>query len=347
MRRPRPTDDWQKVKRFLPKVSLERWAHLERLGPQFVWVIRHVYGPIPTSQEHLARCADCSSSQIQRFREQALHILGYKGPISDREAYRTKYLEKELELRAKLYYLRTHAQLGSGDREIIDLALIHGAFPREIERQSDWKEADIKCAFRRLTRPEQFKKIELGGRVRITALREVAKSNVNAKAELEIRLLEALRDGTSFLALEEEWGTTHSNLESIVIEVRNELSHCPESREGFARLLARSEAMEGAPTARINWLNSMLLPSYRRFRKANRPFSVRELEYLRLRGRGKPIKYAAQRAMGLSLPRGSVIDRAFLGCIPEPKLEFPAELPQPPFTTAQKEFAKKLGCVPV
>ena len=47
-----------------------------------------------------------------------------------------------------------------------------------------------------------------------------AVANGNPKAALERRVLEALRGQTTFIRLGEEWGTSHSNLETVMVEVR-------------------------------------------------------------------------------------------------------------------------------
>lgn len=343
MGRPRPPKNKTEVEAFLARVAQRDWLWLERIGPELRWVLMHIHGPQPISQAELSASSPWNANYVRRLRAQALHLLGFNGDFSLADTTRAERRAEELGIRGKLFYLSARGHLGHGDQLVVDAALVVGAIPRLIARRLRWPKATVECVFERLLDPSQFGKVELGSKVRVTSLRAVAAGTRNAKAALEERLLVALRRRPSFTSLGSAWGVPHSDLETIAFEVRRELASSPRTARAYEDLEAQSEAMPGAPTARLNWLNSKLLPLYHRFRAANWPFSERERRYLRLRAAGRPITVAAKRAMKLSLPRGSVIDRALLGCIPPPKVKFPAILPLPPFTAEQCALMERLN----
>src|SRR5262249_28769999 len=114
------------------------------------------------------------------------------------------------------------------------------------------------------------------------------------------------------------------------------------TRKEFARL-ERESRSDGRRSVgeRTEWLNSRLLPLYRRFRTSNQPFSRREREYLRLRSGGTRIAEAARSILGIRYTPATIIERAFLGLIRAVVISFPDELPLPPFTEAQRALMKQ------
>ena len=346
MRRSRPTKDDARVRRFLARVDYADWVRLERLGPELVWILRHVYGVIRSSMETLASTGPWSSSHIQILKDQGLSVLKYRGALNPIAVRGAELRVAEFELRRRLSFLRANATLGAGDRELIDLALAYGARPAEITKRTNWLSAEVIAAFKRLAHPDGFEILEPGNSVRVAAFRELAESSVNPKARLERRILDELRQGKTLSGLAEEWNTSHTNLDSIVAEVRRELAQHPACKQRFAELQAESRRrFKGPPSVQICWLNSKLLPNYKLFRQREQPFSKRELKFIRLRASGKSIEHAAKQALGINRFHGSVIDRSFLGFIPAPRVDFPDELELPPFTDLQLQMMTEITYV--
>ncbi len=315
---------------------------LERIGPDYVWILRYLYGPMPATTKQLAAALGTTDVTIKSRRDQALYLLGHKTEIYKPRRTAAEHRLTEFRLRQRLVYLRDAVILSPGDREMLDLALVHGANPYEIAKVSRWTEREARHWFDRLTGRVDLKWHQPGEKIRRAAFRELLKGKTNPKARIELETLRQLSNGMTLTRLAEEWSVPQNIISTLTREVRRELANHRSTRADFTLLSKKASERGHNGTHGISWVNSEMLPLYRRFRRVVKTFSPSELRYLRLRISGRGITHCAREVFDLAHPPGSTLDRAFLDVLREEPITFPDELPLPPFTRQQNEFIENV-----
>lgn len=347
MRRTLNTEKRRAIEKYLRTCSAKKLEWLERLGPEYVWILRHMYGVLGTTIEELSRLSGWTYHVLNPRRDEALYLLGFQGYISDQAKRSVQLRLEEFRIRQKLNYLLQYYVLSPADTEVIELALRYGARACDVAANSDWT---LQTAFHALGRLSQSDVLVIdrpGERVRQRAMKELLAQKRNPKAELELEILSNLDEDYAVVDLAEDWGAEPTLLSALVAEVRRELSIHPATRNAFAKVNVKKSA-QGAPrgSLAIRSLNAKLLPIYTTFRRITRPYSKSERKYLELRARGVSITAAGKQVMGVNPWRAAAIDRAFLGkLIPEEPIQFPKHMPLPPFTNDQLELMNRLHYV--
>ncbi len=346
MRRIVNTKQRRKVRNFLDKQSTSKLQWLERIGPDYVWILRHMYGPLGCTVEEMSQSSGWSLHKINPRRDQALYLLGYKKSVSSAVKRAADNRLRDFEIRQRLFYLRDQSETTPADRDIIDLVTEYGSIPSDIVKQSDWSLQTLFHAIGRLAGIKDLKADRPGDRVRQAALGELLKVKCNPKADLELRIFSRVDETVGIVDLAAEWEAEATVLSAVAYEVRRELSLHPKTRTRF-RMLNGKKTGKGAArgSLAIRALNAELLPLYKDFRKASGTFSASERKYLKLRSSGTSISEAGKQSFDVRPWRAMVIDRAFLNKIIPNKTVFPTNLPLPPFTKEQKELIELLKYV--
>ncbi len=349
MRRIVNTEKRRAIEQFLRSCGNKQLQWLERVRPEYVWILRHMYGPLGSTVEELSRVSGLGYHAINHRRDQALRLLGFKAYLCAESARTIRRELAEFQRRQRLSYLREYYVLTPADLELIDLALLYGARACEISANSDWTLQTAFHALGRLCQDTEMTVDRPGERVRQRAFEELLAQRRNPKAELEFEILSQLDIEYAVVDLARDWEAEPTLLSAVVAEVRRELSEHRLTRRDFAKLNTKKS---GSGAARgglaVRTLNAKLLPLYRTFRRSSTPYSRTEREYLKLRIRGVSLTRAGRMAMGVNAWRAAAIDRAFLEkLVPEAPIEFPTELPLPPFTRRQNERMERLKYVRV
>jgi len=333
----------QEVVAFLSKVPGPQLEELERMGPEFTWALRSLYGPAPTTIEELARVSGWSWKRLSLRRDEALYILGYfKRPSAEVRSFADTCVQ-HFRIRQKLYHLRQSGKAKGGDAKVADLLLKYGVCPAVAARKARMTANEIFSALRRMVGLRDYQVVQHGQKIRRYSLRDVRASGENHKIDLERRVLTELYDGLLITQIAGEWEMPAFTITAVVAEIRRELSHGP-TADSYARLDANSHdrRRRRRKQTAAQYLNAHLLPIYERFREQAEPFSLREQKFMQARIKGASLPKAARETLNISREEGSVYERALLGLTEPLPPDFPGNLPLPPFTSEQEELMKAI-----
>jgi hypothetical protein len=346
MRRIVNTEQRSIVSLFLQSQSNSKLQRLQSIGPEYVWILRHMYGPLGSSVDEICRVSGWTAHQINPRRDQALYLLGFEKDFSAAIKRAAKNRLEDFEIRQRLFYLRDKKETTPGDRQVIDLVTEFGSVPSDITKESDWSLQTLFHAIGRLAGIKELKSDRLGDRVRQVALGELLRTKSNPKADLELEILSLVDQDVGIVDLAEKWEAEPTLLSAVIYEVRRTLSLHHKTSKRFNQLNRKKSAKgEARGSLAIRALNAELLPLYKDFRRATGIFSADERSYLKLRSSGISISKAGKKAFDATPWRAMAIDRAFLKKIIPNRVVFPVNLPLPPFTKKQRELMEFLKYV--